>query len=140
VKRAQGSKNKKKKKADEAADEVPDEAEDIDPNEPRYCICDDVSYGEMISCDNHVSSSVSTITQQWFLTDTVRERVVSFGMRGHDLQRYPFSTLEMVLSRLPHTTRYRRVWQSCRPSATTGPSWKPVGRPVIPQLLVCTES
>lgn len=24
----------------------------IDPNEPRYCICNDVSYGEMVGCDN----------------------------------------------------------------------------------------
>ncbi|KAI9332921.1 hypothetical protein DFJ73DRAFT_855170 [Zopfochytrium polystomum] len=24
----------------------------IDPNEPRYCICNQVSYGEMIGCDN----------------------------------------------------------------------------------------
>jgi hypothetical protein len=53
VKRAQGSKNKRKKKAEEEV-EV---ADDIDPNEPRYCICDDVSYGQMISCDNNVSSS-----------------------------------------------------------------------------------
>jgi hypothetical protein len=49
VKRAQGSKNKKKKKAEEEA-----EADDIDPDEPKYCICDDVSYGDMISCDNNV--------------------------------------------------------------------------------------
>ena len=26
--------------------------EDIDPNEPRYCLCGDVSYGEMVGCDN----------------------------------------------------------------------------------------
>jgi hypothetical protein len=51
VKRAQGNKHKKKKKTDE--DSEP--AEDIDPNEPKYCICDDVSYGSMISCDNNVS-------------------------------------------------------------------------------------
>ncbi len=51
VKRAQGSKNKRKKKAEEEM-EV---ADDIDPNEPKYCICDDVSYGQMISCDNNVS-------------------------------------------------------------------------------------
>lgn len=25
---------------------------DIDPDEPRYCLCDQVSYGEMIGCDN----------------------------------------------------------------------------------------
>ncbi|VDN98618.1 unnamed protein product [Rodentolepis nana] len=24
----------------------------IDPNEPTYCICGDVSYGEMVACDN----------------------------------------------------------------------------------------
>ena len=23
-----------------------------DPNEPRYCICNEVSYGEMVGCDN----------------------------------------------------------------------------------------
>lgn len=52
VKRAQGSKNKKRKKTDEDSTEP---LEEIDPNEPRYCICDDVSYGQMISCDNAVS-------------------------------------------------------------------------------------
>ena len=24
----------------------------VDPNEPTYCICNQVSYGEMIGCDN----------------------------------------------------------------------------------------
>lgn len=51
VKRAQGSKNKKKKKPEEE----PETADDIDPDEEKYCICDDVSYGPMISCDNNVS-------------------------------------------------------------------------------------
>ncbi|PZC95662.1 TNG2, Chromatin remodeling protein, contains PhD zinc finger [Pyrenophora tritici-repentis] len=55
VKRAQGSKNKKKKRAEE----VEEVADDIDPNEPKYCICDDVSYGPMISCDNHCD-------KEWF--------------------------------------------------------------------------
>ena len=26
--------------------------EEIDPNEPRYCLCGDVSYGEMVACEN----------------------------------------------------------------------------------------
>lgn len=52
VKRAQGSKNKKKKKAEEEAEQV----DDIDPDEPKYCDCEDVSYGAMISCDNNVST------------------------------------------------------------------------------------
>lgn len=24
----------------------------VDPNEPRYCICEQVSYGDMVGCDN----------------------------------------------------------------------------------------
>jgi hypothetical protein len=24
----------------------------VDPNEPTYCVCNQVSYGEMIGCDN----------------------------------------------------------------------------------------
>ncbi|KAF8344333.1 uncharacterized protein EI90DRAFT_3029314 [Cantharellus anzutake] len=24
----------------------------VDPNEPRYCYCTQVSYGEMVACDN----------------------------------------------------------------------------------------
>jgi hypothetical protein len=53
VKRAQGSKNKKQKKAEEESEA----ADEIDPDEEKYCICDDVSYGSMISCDNHVGLS-----------------------------------------------------------------------------------
>ena len=28
-----------------------------DPNEPRYCLCNDVSYGDMVGCDNEDVSS-----------------------------------------------------------------------------------
>jgi inhibitor of growth protein 3 len=27
--------------------------DDIDPNEPKYCICNQYSYGEMVACDNN---------------------------------------------------------------------------------------
>ena len=29
----------------------------VDPNEPTYCLCQQVSYGEMIGCDNQVHST-----------------------------------------------------------------------------------
>ena len=32
----------------------------VDPNEPTYCLCSQVSYGEMIGCDN------SDCTIEWF--------------------------------------------------------------------------
>ncbi|KAF6030706.1 ING3 [Bugula neritina] len=31
-----------------------------DPNEPRYCVCNQVSYGEMVGCDN------TDCTIEWF--------------------------------------------------------------------------
>lgn len=55
VNRAQGNKNKKKKKPEEDSEPT----EEIDQDEERYCICDDVSYGSMILCDNHVSAIFS---------------------------------------------------------------------------------
>lgn len=48
---------KKKRKARQAQshrEESPqrDEEPVIDPDEPTYCLCDQISYGEMIMCDN----------------------------------------------------------------------------------------
>lgn len=44
-------------KEKEAATKAEDEAagEHIGDDEPRYCFCGDVSYGDMVSCDNDVS-------------------------------------------------------------------------------------
>lgn len=33
-----------------------------DPNEPRYCICNQVSYGDMVACDNDDVSLYSLIS------------------------------------------------------------------------------
>ncbi|XP_064636755.1 inhibitor of growth protein 1-like [Lineus longissimus] len=40
-------KTKKEKEGGQSPTEVP-----IDPDEPTYCLCEQVSYGEMIGCDN----------------------------------------------------------------------------------------
>ena len=42
----------KKDKAAEDEDEVDDDGNVIDPEEPRYCLCNRVSFGTMIQCDN----------------------------------------------------------------------------------------
>ncbi|CAA6667099.1 unnamed protein product [Spirodela intermedia] len=34
----------------------------VDPNEPTYCVCNQVSYGQMVACDN---PSVSTAGREW---------------------------------------------------------------------------
>jgi len=51
-KRKAASAKSGKKTEDEAVVE-----EGVDPNEPRYCVCGDVSYGEMICCDDPDVSS-----------------------------------------------------------------------------------
>ncbi len=42
----------KKDKAEVEEIEVDDEDNVIDPDEPRYCMCNRVSFGTMIQCDN----------------------------------------------------------------------------------------
>ena len=34
----------------------------VDPNEPTYCLCHQVSYGEMIGCDNTDVSSMLRVS------------------------------------------------------------------------------
>ncbi|XP_054719670.1 inhibitor of growth protein 1-like [Uloborus diversus] len=47
------TKKKKKRKAKvEKEQDAPPIEPPIDPDEPTYCLCDQVSYGEMIGCDN----------------------------------------------------------------------------------------
>lgn len=46
--------------AQEMYEEVDDEGNIIDPDEPRYCLCNRVSFGTMIGCENNdVSSSIA---------------------------------------------------------------------------------
>ncbi|XP_026522966.1 inhibitor of growth protein 2 isoform X1 [Notechis scutatus] len=50
-KRSKSAKKKKRSKAKQEREASPVEFA-VDPNEPTYCLCDQVSYGEMIGCDN----------------------------------------------------------------------------------------
>jgi hypothetical protein len=72
--------SKKKKKSEVKDEAVTSVIEDemIDPDEPRYCICGDVSHGTMIACDNEAVSSSLNLSTARILTDyvLVRARVV----------------------------------------------------------------
>ncbi|KAG8453787.1 hypothetical protein GDO86_000423 [Hymenochirus boettgeri] len=58
-KKSKSSKKKKRSKAKQER-EVSPVPFAIDPNEPTYCLCNQVSYGEMIGCDNE------ECTIEWF--------------------------------------------------------------------------
>ncbi|CCE64959.1 hypothetical protein TPHA_0J01370 [Tetrapisispora phaffii CBS 4417] len=55
----------------------------IDPNEPRYCNCNDISYGQMIACDNEKCpiewfhygcvGLTKAPSSEWFCSDSCRE-------------------------------------------------------------------
>ena len=60
-----------REKEEEARAEEEAAGEDIDPDEPRYCVCGDVSFGTMICCENsEVRSSTSRMAfWKMMLTD-----------------------------------------------------------------------
>lgn len=39
----------------------------VDPNEPRYCYCNEVSFGDMVGCDNDDVS----LSRTWLSVPTV---------------------------------------------------------------------
>ncbi|KAK6953024.1 hypothetical protein Daesc_005322 [Daldinia eschscholtzii] len=67
-KKARGGNPKKERGASQQAEqevevEVDDDGNVIDPDEPRYCLCNRVSFGTMIQCDNvDVSATKTTAT------------------------------------------------------------------------------
>lgn len=66
-KKARGNPKKERGASQQAEQEVEVEVDDdgnvIDPDEPRYCICNRVSFGTMIQCDNvDVSATKTTAT------------------------------------------------------------------------------
>ena len=42
----------KKSRKRETGNDSPNFLDDVDPDEPTYCLCNQISYGEMIGCDN----------------------------------------------------------------------------------------
>ena len=47
----------------------------VDPNEPTYCLCHQVSYGEMIGCDN---TDVSSIYSEFLILFCTTHRKISY--------------------------------------------------------------
>ncbi|XP_068619668.1 inhibitor of growth protein 1 [Battus philenor] len=95
---------KKKRKARQVAqrsETPPEENDAIDPDEPRYCLCDQISFGEMILCDNDLCpiewfhfSCVSLTTKpkgKWFCPKCRGDRPNIMKPKGQflkELERY----------------------------------------------------
>lgn len=80
-------------------EQTPEGEWSYDPNEPRYCVCNQVSYGDMVACDNehvskHIIHSVLIITN-WKLF-LVPIRMVSLSLRGNNA----IAERKMVLSKV----------------------------------------
>jgi len=66
-------------------DESPPREEEmqVDPDEPTYCLCDQISYGEMIMCDNDLCP------YEWFHFSCVSLGVKPKGNRTLCTLYYP---------------------------------------------------
>ncbi|KAI9166687.1 hypothetical protein HJFPF1_02801 [Paramyrothecium foliicola] len=62
-KKARATRKEKGQITELEMEEVDDEGNPIDPDEPRYCLCNRVSFGTMIQCDN---VDVSTTSDDFF--------------------------------------------------------------------------
>lgn len=103
----------------EVMEEVDDEGNPIDPEEPRYCLCNRVSFGTMVQCDNtdvstciFLSCSFPILARLTQLILELQRGVVSSRVRRP--HRYPGSNNKMVLLRLPCFVEYRREGRSKR--------------------------
>ncbi|XP_044724201.1 PHD-finger domain-containing protein [Hirsutella rhossiliensis] len=91
--KARTTKREKGQVTETEMEEVDDEGNPIDPNEPRYCLCNRVSFGTMIQCDNmdnckqewfHLEcvglSDIPARTTKWYCPDC--RRLLNIGERG----------------------------------------------------------
>ncbi|KAL2213251.1 hypothetical protein CC79DRAFT_1362067 [Sarocladium strictum] len=92
-KKARTTKRDKDQPAETEMEEVDDEGNPIDPDEPRYCTCNRVSFGTMIQCDNvdncklewfHLEcvglSSIPARTTKWYCPDC--RKALGLGEKG----------------------------------------------------------
>lgn len=72
----------------------------VDPNEPTYCLCNQVSYGEMIGCDN---PDVSKVTFNLRIT----RKALKMGKRNGKLLREVCLNIIKAVAKLEEN--FRRV-------------------------------
>lgn len=61
----------------------------VDPNEPTYCLCHQVSYGEMIGCDNPDVSNREKINILEFFVFSLNSNFLFTLFVNTQLQKYP---------------------------------------------------
>lgn len=87
----------------------------VDPNEPTYCLCHQVSYGEMIGCDNPDVKIFSVLNNVIFFSNfsylfVVPNWMVSFCLcQPHDQTKR-----EMVLPEMFRRSKKKvKNWSTC---------------------------
>ena len=67
------------------------EQEWYDPSEPRYCICNQVSYGDMVACDNE---DVSTFGFALSFITNISKKIASCS-RSNIINRHYLTTVSI---------------------------------------------
>ena len=83
---------------EEGEGDVEGEDEEVDQNEQRYCYCNDVSYGEMVGCDN------DSCPREWF-------HLTCVGLsKPPSSKSKPFSMILLVLVCLSNADSFTAKW------------------------------
>ena len=86
-------------------------AMDIDPNEPLYCFCQQVSFGDMVGCDN------DSVNLRWF-DHIAKER---FFFCFFPLTRLLYCSSPIFSATRSGSTMVVLVWQNPRSESGTAP-------------------
>jgi hypothetical protein len=77
-----GAANAAKKEAEDANKVEEEVGEEIDPNEPTYCVCGDVSYGTMVKCENENVSRSPAVLNLWQSVLLTHIIIISVSVSG----------------------------------------------------------
>ncbi|KFY46369.1 hypothetical protein V495_02532 [Pseudogymnoascus sp. VKM F-4514 (FW-929)] len=100
---------------DDAGNSVMGDAEDdeeveVDANEPRYCYCNGVSYGEMVACDN------DNCAKEWFHMECAGLKVAPKNAAKWYCDDYP----RPFFSNMDRTRRFDFATEPGRPALLSG--------------------
>ncbi|KAI1074347.1 hypothetical protein F5B20DRAFT_563859 [Whalleya microplaca] len=110
-KKARGGNNRKEKGASQQPEqevevEVDDDGNVIDPDEPKYCLCNRVSFGTMIQCDNvDVSATATTATPARSKTSTRSQKLTAHRTQNCKQEWFHLECVELT-EIPPRTTKW----------------------------------
>ncbi|KAK2679914.1 hypothetical protein RAB80_005095 [Fusarium oxysporum f. sp. vasinfectum] len=85
-------------------EDVDDDGNPIDPDEPKYCLCNRVSFGTMIACENADYVSDSTASNTYLSSSTARKKQTDIKLTNQQCKQEWFHLECVGLEEVPART------------------------------------